>query len=129
MTAGLPGTGLGGLYYLLSILLMCAKEVVHRIRGTGDRVKSRIAREQVLILAGAMATLWLNGVAIQYLLHLLSRHAAGPAGGGAPSLVQAAATGLPVNVLAVSVGVLAGLLLLVQVLRLLVRRNALRGRK
>ncbi len=125
MTAGLPGTGLGGLYYLLSILLMCAKEVVHRIRGTGDRTKSRIAREQILILAGAMLTLWLNGMAIQYLLHLLSRHGAGR--GGAPSLSQAAATGLPVNALAVSVGILAGLLLLVQVLRLFVRHSALRG--
>ncbi len=125
MTAGLPGTGLGGMYYLLSILLMCAKEVVHRIRGTGDRVKSRIAREQILILAGAMVTLWLNGMAIQYLLHLLSRR---PGGGGGPSLSQAAASSLPVNALAVSVGILAGLLLLVQVLRLLVRNSALRGR-
>ncbi len=62
MTAGLPGTGLGGMYYLLSILVMCGKEVVHRIRGTGGRVKSRIAREQILILAGAMATMWLNGL-------------------------------------------------------------------
>ncbi len=129
MTAGLPGTGLGGLYYLLSILLMCAKEVVHRIRGTGDRAKSRIAREQVLILAGAMVTLWLNGMAIQYLLHLLSRHVAGPGGRGLPSLSQAAATGLPVNVLAVSVGVLAGLLLLVQVLRLVLRNSVPRGRQ
>ncbi len=113
------------MYYLLSILLMCAKEVVHRIRGTGDRVKSRIAREQVLILAGAMVTMWLNGMAIQYLLHLLTRHGAGLS--GAPSLSQAAQAGLPVNALAVSVGILAGLLLLVQVLRLLVRRPRLRA--
>ena len=122
MTAGLPGTGLGGLYYLLSILLMCAKEVVHRIRGTGNATKSRIAREQVLILSGAMVTLWLNGMAIQYLLRLLPRHGAAAAG-GAPSLWHAARTGLPVNALVISVGILVGLLLLVQVLRLFARRS------
>ena len=126
MIAGLPGTGLGGMYYLLSILVMCGKEAVHRIRGTGDRVKSRIAREQVLILAGAMATMWLNGMAIQYLLRLLSRR--GTAGRGALSLSQSAMSSLPVNALAVSVGVLAGLLLLVQLLRLVMRHGARWGR-
>ena len=117
----MPGTGLGGLYYLLSVVLMCIREVVHRIRGTGDRGKSRIAREQVLILGGALTTMWLNGMAIQYLVRLFSRHTGG--GTAVHHLQQAARGGLPLNVMAVSVGILGGLLLLVRVLRLLVRRS------
>jgi len=116
----LPGTGLGGLYYLLSVVLMCIREVVHRIRGTGDRGKSRIAREQVLILGGALTTMWLNGMAIQYLVRLLSRHRSG---GRVPTLSQAAQAGLPVNALLISVGILLGLIVLVQVLRLFIRRS------
>jgi hypothetical protein len=117
MTAGLPGTGLGGLYYLLSILVMCVKEGVHRIRGSGDRAKSKIAREQILILAGAIFTMWLNGLALQYLLRMFSSHRPGIE--ASQALAQA---GLPLNSLAVGAGLLAGLMLLVQLLRLFVRR-------
>ncbi len=121
MNAGLPGTGLGGLFYLLSILLMCVKEVLHRIRGTGDRAKSRIALEQVLILVGALFSMWLSGLALHFLVRAISPTVGIEVQGMARTLTQA---GLPLNALAVSTAVLAGLLLLVQLLRLVVRKPA-----
>ncbi len=122
MNAGLPGTGLGGLFYMLSILLMCIKEVAHRIRGTGDRAKSRIALEQVLILVGALFSIWLSGLALHFLVRVLSpKVGIEIIEGMAKALPQA---GLPLNVLAMSTAVLAGLLLVVQLLRLVVRKPA-----
>ncbi len=121
MNAGLPGTGLGGLFYLISILIMCVKEAVHRIRGTGDRAKSRIALDQVLILVGALFSMWLTGLALHYLVRALSPKVGIGIEGMAKALPQA---GLPLNALAVSAAVLGGLLLMVQLLRLVVRKPA-----
>ncbi len=125
MVAGLPGAGLGGLYYLGSILVMWAREAIRFVTGKRNRAKSAIARETVLILAGVLVSLWLNGLAVQFLVWVLWTRWHGGAA-GTKALPHA---GLPLNALAISAAILGGLLLSVQLLRLLVRRPVREARR
>ncbi|WP_299050184.1 hypothetical protein [uncultured Nocardioides sp.] len=56
MTAGLPGTGLGGLFYLLLALYMPLHELVRTLQGRGSRERWRLALTQMLIALGIIAS-------------------------------------------------------------------------
>ena len=59
--AGLPGTGLGGIFYALLIVWMAVREAWLSSRGVSERGRwTRIARLGA-ILAGIVAALWLEG--------------------------------------------------------------------
>lgn len=62
MNVGLPGTGLGGIFYLFCALVMLAVELVRLARGKGDKELLRIAAIQSAMAVGMMlavvATLW-----------------------------------------------------------------------
>jgi hypothetical protein len=66
MTAGVPGTGIGGLFYLLAALFLPVRGLLLRLRG--GRVSWRmVARLLVLALGvflGIWATWWLLGLVI-----------------------------------------------------------------
>jgi hypothetical protein len=60
MTAGLPGTGIGGLFYLLLVLLMPLREAW---RGPGERTdvhRWRIIGGKLAITSGILVALWLE---------------------------------------------------------------------
>ena len=61
MTAGVPGSGIGGLFYLLSALLMPVNETVSVCRKTSSRKSRKVVCRQVLNAAGVMCGVWLTG--------------------------------------------------------------------
>lgn len=66
MTPGIPGTGIGGLFYMFSAAALPLREAVRRLRGDVGASRWRdIALQQVLaagILGGMWTTGWLLGV-------------------------------------------------------------------
>jgi len=80
MNPGLPGTGIGGLFYILSALWMPACEIWRRCRGNATGRWPLVAR-QFAIAVGVVATtsgvFWaLDSV---FMLHQAAQHAAGKA--------------------------------------------------
>ncbi len=69
MIAGLPGTGIGGLFYLLSALLMPVRELWRASIGTGQSSDRRLALRQSGMALAIMGAIWLTGLALT-LLHV-----------------------------------------------------------
>ena len=61
MTVGLPGAGIGGLFYLASTLLLPVRSIVRRLRGRPDTVTWRGQTHLVLIALAIIGSLWLAG--------------------------------------------------------------------
>lgn len=71
MTAGLPGTGIGGFFYLLSALLMPAHEFCLMCQGKSNWSRWKIAVKQsvlaFLVIASVWGTGWLLGTIMSIL--------------------------------------------------------------
>ena len=117
MTAGLPGTGIGGMFYLLSALVTPLWEAYRRVRGRGSRGRLVAGQTTIAgaILAGVWATGWLLGLALSASQRFVPAAAA-------PHLGKL----LPLLALLFSIGTLAVVLLGVELLRLWVRRRPAR---
>src|SRR5881296_2623637 len=115
VTAGLPGTGIGGIFYLASALAMPLRAAYERLRGR-PAGEWRVVRAQVAIaggiLGGMWGTGWLLGVAFAAAHRVIAPGAALPA-----SNVFRTAS------LALALGTLAGVLVGVELLRLWVHRG------
>lgn len=61
MSVGLPGTGVGGLFYLVTALLMPFREGYRALIGAGDRPSRRTVVRQVAITVGVLAGIWATG--------------------------------------------------------------------
>lgn len=118
MTAGLPGAGIGGLFYLASALLMPARSLVHTLRGRHAEARWGLALRQSSLAAGVIAALWATGELLGRLLSPEARQALATSAG------QAAAAGprnaIGTHALAFGVVTLVAVLLVVQVARALV---------
>ena len=115
MTVGLPGTGIGGIFYLASALVMPFREVYRRLRGrpAGDW---RVVTGQLAITGGVLGGMWVTGRLLG--LALAAARPIGTAGRALP----------PGNVLrfvsiALAFGTLAAVLAAVELLRLWVHRG------
>lgn len=64
MNAGLPGTGIGGLFYVLLALLMPVRELYLTARGRSSRERWRVVLGQVAIALGIVASLAVTGWAL-----------------------------------------------------------------
>ncbi len=120
MNAGLPGTGIGGIFYLASALAMPLREAYRRVRGraAGNR---RVVAAQLAIAGGILGAMWVTGRLLG-----LALAAARPIARLGTSLP-------PSNVLRIAsitlaLGTLAGVLVGVELLRLLVHRGTPAGR-
>ena len=120
MTAGIPGTGIGGLYYVLLALWMPFREIGLTLRGRGDRARWRRIARQSFMACGILAVLW--GEA-----WLLKRPLMWVAGNTPPGswwhkmTVAASPSVIPVAVTWVGLGLLGGVILTTHILRLWVR--------
>ena len=111
MTAGLPGTGIGGLFYLGTAFLMPVRELLLTIRGRSSARRWRLVLLQVMLAASVIVGLWLTAwlltaalpVAQYAVLQRMSRHIK-HALGVAPGLL--------------TWGILAGVLIGVEIVRL-----------
>lgn len=68
MNAGLPGTGIGGIFYLLSALLMPLFEVVNTLRGKSNWARWALLLKQLAMAAGIIAGMWALGLLLGLLL-------------------------------------------------------------
>jgi tetratricopeptide (TPR) repeat protein len=58
VTAGIPGAGIGGLFYLGNALLMPIHELWRWSRGKSSRASRQVVRRQFAIAAGSIAAMW-----------------------------------------------------------------------
>ncbi len=68
MTAGLPGTGIGGVFYLLSALVMPFYEVVKTVQGQSSWLRWVLVVKQLAMAAGIIGGMWALGVVLGMLL-------------------------------------------------------------
>ena len=61
MTAGLPGAGIGGLFYLASTILLPVRSLVRRLRGQRESGPSRDQSQSLVIAIGIIGALWMAG--------------------------------------------------------------------
>ena|SRR5262245_56142279 len=118
MNPGLPGTGIGGLFYILVALWMPVCEVLRRWQGDPTRRGALVARQfaiAVAVVASMTGVFWLLDVVL-----MLDRVAAHAASGHH-------ALSLRVSALAVTSGVLATVLGAVEFVRLCLRLSAVRN--
>ncbi len=124
MITGLPGTGIGGLFYLLLGLWMPFQEALDRFRGRSNPFRRRVVARQIVMAVGIIVGMGLIGALIGWLVALggtmpmtLTADAAAP--GGAVKL--AVVNYLSLTMFAWVFIVLFGVLSSVHVLRLMVR--------
>lgn len=61
MAAGLPGAGIGGLFYLASTLALPLRSVWRRLRGVPDTLTLRELAQHLSIAGGIVGGIWLAG--------------------------------------------------------------------
>ena len=83
MIAGLPGTGIGGIFYLFMALWMPVNEAINSIRGHANLANKYVVEKQLIltlcVIIAVIATSWLAGwLAVIILLgtHVVNNHGA-----------------------------------------------------
>lgn len=116
MTAGLPGVGIGGIFYLASAILMPARSLVAMLTGRADEARWPVALRQASLAAGILGAIWATGWALGLVIAMLAPAATQVTGGGTmvPAHVQSV---VRTSALVLSFGTLAAVLALVQLLR------------
>ncbi len=120
MNPGLPGLGIGGLFYILSALAMPVVALVRAARGApAAAVRRELAARQCAIALGIIGcmTLAFWGLDVALELH--------PVDGGAGTELQRRWHSVRISALAVTAAVLASVLFAMHAVRLLVRRRRL----
>ena len=110
MTAGIPGAGIGGLFYLASTILLPVRSAWRRVRGRPDDVSWRQQAHSLFLVVGIAAALWATGLVLAFVVpdEALSRV---PATG----LHSSVRTVLPVATFGIAVGTLVMVLAAVEV--------------
>lgn len=73
MIAGLPGTGISGLFYLLSAFWMPIAELTRTLRGRERRSNWKLVFSQFALATGIFAALSLTGAMIDYFIPISAR--------------------------------------------------------
>src|ERR1041384_2277806 len=116
MTVGLPGTGIGGMFYLLSALAMPISEAYRRIRGRASG-GWRMVAGQLAIVGGILVGMYLAGRLLGLALHATQHQVRLPLGSIPSNALRIAA-------LVLSIGTLGAVLGAVELLRLWIHREA-----
>ena len=126
MTVGLPGVGLGGIFYLLGALLMPFRELIRVARGHPAEGRVALVMRQAAIAAAILAALWATGWLLGLLITALpdaATSAVRGTGRHAPAHSM-----LRTSALLLSLGTLAVVLTSVQAARVVVHATARRRR-
>ena len=70
MTVGLPGVGIGGIFYLVSALLMPFRSLVAHV--SGRQTRWGIALRQALIAGLTLSAIWATGWAIGWVIAVVA---------------------------------------------------------
>jgi hypothetical protein len=73
MSAGLPGVGLSGLFFIVSALLMLPLEIVHTLRGRSSRARWATVMRHFLTALAMLAALELFYIGVRLALSELSQ--------------------------------------------------------
>lgn len=118
MNAGLPGAGIGGLFYLASTMLLPARSLVRRVRGHTDAVTWRQQLHNMSIAVGIIAGLWMAGWLLAF---VMPKEMLGAARGmAAPGTSR---TAIPLATFGFGVGTLLAVLLAVELAHWRYRRK------
>src|SRR5258705_12771990 len=123
MTVGVPGTGIGGMFYLLSALAMPLRQAYRWVRRRPSFAGWRVVAGQTVMAGAILAAIWVTGWLLGIAITASARIV------GTPHLLAGAHPGsvLRTAALVLSAATLAAVLLGVQPLRLWVPRGARRG--
>ena len=116
MTAGLPGAGIGGLFYLAGALLMPVRELAAWVRGSREP-RIRLAAGQFAMALAVIVSIHMTG---RLLGALIAAAATGETASGAAT-TAAVPSALRTATVLLSLGTLVGVLVAVQVARLVFR--------
>ncbi len=72
MVAGIPGTGIGGIFYLLSVFVMPVNELIKTISGKSSRKRWRFVRSQVGLGLGIVGGFWATGLILGIFINQLA---------------------------------------------------------
>ena len=61
MNAGLPTTGIGGIFYFLCVISMFFTELLHTVRRRSSVARWKFVMGQVLMLAIMLGMIWISG--------------------------------------------------------------------
>lgn len=114
MIAGLPGTGIGGIFYLMTVFLMPVREMGRVVRGRSSFRRWRLILVQMGLASGIMAGFWSMGWLLAKLLPISVKE-------GARANVYSTNV-LQAKPFMISMVVLFGVLLTVEMLNLLIRK-------
>lgn len=115
MTAGLPGVGIGGIFYLASAIMMPVRSAIAVVTGRAHEARWRVALQQAAIAGGILVALWATGLALGWMIATLFPHATVIGATGAAH--QHVRNVVRTSALLLSFGTLAAVLMFVQVLR------------
>lgn len=68
MIAGLPGTGIGGLFYLMSALFMPIRELYYTVQGKSSKKQWKLVGSQVSLALGVIGGFWATGWALSHIV-------------------------------------------------------------
>lgn len=122
MFAGLPGTGLGGIFYALLVCWMPIRELWLMARGRNAPGRWALVAGQAALVLGIVAALWAEAWAIKWLVGGIAGPA-GAAGGQGGAFAAAAGRHLPPALAWTPFALLLLLVGGVHLARLLVRRR------
>jgi hypothetical protein len=120
MVAGLPGTGIGGIFYIVLALAMPICEVFHLVRRKSSVKRWITIATQTFNAVGILGGVYLTGWLLACVLNAFRATAIG-AGGGAATAVQRTANVIPAASAYTAIATLGGVILATHVLRLLLR--------
>lgn len=116
MTAGLPGVGIGGMFYLATALLMPFRSLWSVLAGRPADARWGVALRQAAIAAGILGAVWATGWVIGWVIAAFAAPVA--AGSGVDGLAVAPVrNAIRTATLLGSIGTLALVLTAVQLLR------------
>jgi hypothetical protein len=71
MTAGLPGTGIGGIFYLLMAVAMPLRELYYKFRGNNKRSPWTLIMIELGLVLGIIGGIWAEVALLNYALQYI----------------------------------------------------------
>jgi hypothetical protein len=114
MTVGLPGVGIGGIFYLASALLMPVRSLVAVLTGRAEEARWPVALRQAALAISILCALTATGWALGSVIGIFFPEVVRVGGVAAPGHVRSV---VRMSALVLSFGTLSAVLALVQLLR------------
>lgn len=119
MNVGIPGTGLGGLFYAISILFIFLLEVTRFLLGRGNMSRLRFVGTQMMMLVGVVIALVFTDIFLEKVFFTVDNPLVSMIPGGRTA-VLAGADAFAFGTVLIATGILATLFVSVHIARFIV---------